>query len=333
MRGNAIADDGTRPDERLMMPSSAPALYDRIGSGYTGTRRPDPRIAAAIGAALGDARTLVNVGAGAGAYEPRDRRVVAVEPSRAMIGQRPTGAAPCIQAVAERLPFRDGAVDASLAVLTIHHWTDQSAGLAELCRIARRRVVVLTWDPGSRGEFWLTTEYFPEILDLDLPRFPSMTVLEQHLGSDSRDPGADSSRLPGRVPRRLLAPARGLPRPRRPRRHVRVLAARSRARSARHRAPDRGPRVRELGGAARRPARARKPRSRLPAGRRRARLAEVSRRSPPGPGGVPARGHGIGASSSYVVNGAGDRARSAPRDGSRGGGPAATPRPRGGTRA
>ena len=165
------------------MPSSAPALYDRIGSGYTGTRRPDPRIAAAIGTALGDARTVINVGAGAGAYEPRDRRVVAVEPSRAMIGQRPTGAAPCIQAVAERLPFRDGAVDASLAVLTIHHWTDQSAGLAELRRVVRRRVVVFTWEPGSRGEFWLTTEYFPEILDLDLPRFPSMAVLEQHLGA------------------------------------------------------------------------------------------------------------------------------------------------------
>jgi SAM-dependent methyltransferase len=165
------------------MPSREPPVYDRIGSGYTGTRRPDPRIAAAIGAALGDARTLVNVGAGAGAYEPRDRRVVAVEPSRAMIGQRPAGAVPCIQAIAERLPFRDGAVDASLAALTIHHWTDQSAGLAELRRVAHRRVVVFTWDPGSRDEFWLTTEYFPEILDLDRPRFASMAVLEERLGA------------------------------------------------------------------------------------------------------------------------------------------------------
>jgi SAM-dependent methyltransferase len=182
-RGDAIAHDGARPDERAMMRSTDPPVYDRIGSGYTGTRRPDPRIAAAIGAALGDARTLVNVGAGAGAYEPRDRRVVAAEPSRAMIGQRPAGAAPCVQAVAERLPFRDGAVDAVLAVLTIHHWTDQAAGLTELRRVARRRVVVFTWDPGSRGEFWLTAEYFPEILDLDRPRFVPMAVLEQSLGA------------------------------------------------------------------------------------------------------------------------------------------------------
>jgi SAM-dependent methyltransferase len=165
------------------MPGSEPSVYDQIGSRYTGTRRPDPRIAAAIGAALGDARTLVNVGAGAGAYEPHDRRVVAVEPSRAMIGQRPAGAAPCIQAVAERLPFRDRAVDASLAVLTIHHWTDQAAGLAELRRVAHRRVVVFTWDPDACGKFWLTTEYFPEILGLDLPRFASMAALERSLGA------------------------------------------------------------------------------------------------------------------------------------------------------
>jgi hypothetical protein len=104
-----------------MKPSGEPPVYDRIGSGYTGTRRPDPRIAAAIGTALGDARTLVNVGAGAGAYEPRGRRVVAVEPSRAMIEQRPMGAAPCVQAVAERVPFRDRTFDASFAILTIHH--------------------------------------------------------------------------------------------------------------------------------------------------------------------------------------------------------------------
>ena len=166
-----------------MTPNTKPPVFDRIGSAYTRARRPDPRIMAAIGAALGDVRTLVNVGAGAGAYEPPDRPVVAVEPSRAMIEQRPTGAAPCIQAVAERLPFRDRAVDASLAVLTIHHWTDQAAGLAELRRVARRRVVLLTWDPDSRGEFWLTTEYFPEILDLDLPRFPSMAALERSLGA------------------------------------------------------------------------------------------------------------------------------------------------------
>jgi SAM-dependent methyltransferase len=163
-------------------PGVEPSVYDRIGRAYTRTRQPDPRIAAAIRAALGDARTLVNVGAGAGAYEPRDRRVVAVEPSRAMVAQRPAGAAPCVRAVAERLPFRDRAVEASLAVLTVHHWQDQAAGLAELRRIAERRVVVLTWDPAFGGGYWLTAEYFPEMLDLDRPRFPTMATLHRWLG-------------------------------------------------------------------------------------------------------------------------------------------------------
>lgn len=158
-------------------------MYERIGLGYTTTRRPDPRIAATISAALGDARTVVNVGAGAGAYEPPDRRVVAVEPSQAMIAQRPTGAAPCIQAVAEHLPLRDQTFDASLAILTLHHWTDQAAGLAELRRVARRRVLVLTWDPVTGGAFWLVAEYFPEILAFDRPRFPSLASLKQRLGA------------------------------------------------------------------------------------------------------------------------------------------------------
>jgi SAM-dependent methyltransferase len=163
-------------------PHTGPPIYDRIGTGYTGTRRPDSRIARTINEALGDARTLVNVGAGAGAYEPRDRHVVAVEPSGAMIAQRPAEAAPCVQAVAERLPLRDRAVDASLAILTVHHWTEQATGLAELRRVARRRVVILTWDFDCGGKFWLTREYFPEILDLDRPRFPSMVTLERRLG-------------------------------------------------------------------------------------------------------------------------------------------------------
>lgn len=165
-----------------MAPDATRPVYDRIGLGYTTTRRPDPRIAAAIGEALGDARTLVNVGAGAGAYEPRDRRVVAVEPSGTMIGQRPAGAAPCVQAVAERLPFRDRAFEASLAILTLHHWTDRTAGLAELRRVARRRVVILTWDPVGGGEFWLIRDYLPEILALDVQRFPSPDSIAENLG-------------------------------------------------------------------------------------------------------------------------------------------------------
>jgi SAM-dependent methyltransferase len=158
-----------------------PPVYDRIGAGYTATRRSDPRIARAIDAALGDARSLANVGAGAGAYEPRDRRVIAVEPSGTMLRQRAAGAASSIQAVAERLPLRSGSVDAALAVLTIHHWTDRVGGLAELRRVARRRVVILTWDPAP-GHFWLTTDYFPEIVALDTPRFPSLADLERSLG-------------------------------------------------------------------------------------------------------------------------------------------------------
>jgi len=100
--------------------------------------------------------------------------MIAVEPSPEMIGQRPSRAAPVVRAVAERLPFVDGAFDAALAVLTVHHWSDRAAGLRELARVARRRAVILTWDPAARDAFWLTSEYFPEILDLDVPRFPTL---------------------------------------------------------------------------------------------------------------------------------------------------------------
>jgi len=133
------------------------ALYDRIGTGYTKVRGEDPRIAAAIDAALGDARTVVNVGAGAGSYEPRDREVTAVEPSEVMIGQRPPGAARVVQASAEALPFADGAFDAAMTVLSHHHWTDQVAGLREMRRVARRAVNFM-WDPAcSLG--WLVDDY------------------------------------------------------------------------------------------------------------------------------------------------------------------------------
>ena len=163
---------------------SVTIVYDVIGTGYVATRRADPRIASVINAALGDAASVVNVGAGAGSYEPADLRVVAVEPSREMIGQRPRGRAPVVQAVAERLPFPDGAFDAALAVLTLHHWDDRGGGLAELARVARR-VVIVTWDPACRGSFWLTTEYLPEIIEFDLPRFPPLAELAGWLGGRS----------------------------------------------------------------------------------------------------------------------------------------------------
>jgi len=159
-------------------------LYDDIGHGYARTRDADPRIAAAIDTALGDARTVVNVGAGAGSYEPRDREVTAVEPSQAMIDQRPPGAAPCVRAPAEALPFADGSFDAALAAMTIHHWDDVARGLAELRRVARARVVVLTWDPEVAAESWLTAEYLPELRKLDLFRFDSPARLAERLGGD-----------------------------------------------------------------------------------------------------------------------------------------------------
>ena len=140
-------------------------LYDSIGKSYTDFRREDPRIAARIRAALGDARTVVNVGAGAGSYEPRDLEVTAVEPSETMIAQRPEGAAPVVRASAEELPFEDGSFDAAMVVLSDHHWRDHDRGLAELRRVARR-VVLLTWDPATVHDFWLVSDYLPCFEDL-----------------------------------------------------------------------------------------------------------------------------------------------------------------------
>ncbi|MCW5834009.1 MAG: class I SAM-dependent methyltransferase [Labilithrix sp.] len=168
-------------------------LYDDIGTDYATVRRADPRIARAIRAALGDAASVVNVGAGSGSYEPVDLDVTAVEPSAEMIRQRPPGAAPCVQAWAESLPFEDGSFDAALAVLTVHHWSDRARGLREMRRVARRRVVVLTWDPATIDAFWMVTEYLPEIADLDLPRFPTLAELEDAL------PSARVTRVP--IPR------------------------------------------------------------------------------------------------------------------------------------
>jgi SAM-dependent methyltransferase len=134
--------------------------YDRIGLGYANFRKPDPRIAARIISALGDARTVVNVGAGTGSYEPTDRIVVAVEPSEQMVKQRPPDAALCIRATAERLPLFDQSFGAAMAILTIHHWSDPVRGLRELVRVARR-VVVFAYEPAVHSTFWLWQEYLP----------------------------------------------------------------------------------------------------------------------------------------------------------------------------
>ncbi|MDX2704886.1 methyltransferase domain-containing protein [Streptomyces sp. PA03-6a] len=140
--------------------------YDRIGATYSHTRRPDPRIAAQIHEALGDAATVINVGAGAGSYEP-PATVLAIEPSSVMIAQRPTGSARALQASAESIPIADDSADAAMALLTVHHWTDLEAGVGELLRIARHRVVILTWDQAVFRRFWLLDEYLPEVAAFD----------------------------------------------------------------------------------------------------------------------------------------------------------------------
>jgi len=157
-----------------------PAAYDTIGINYANLRQPDPRIEAAIGAALGDAVTVLNVGAGTGSYEPTDRAVTALEPSIEMIRQRPAGAAPVIRGFAEDLPFADSAFDAVMAVLTVHHWSDQPKGLAELRRVARGPTVILTFDPAHRG-FWLT-DYLPELIRIDATQMPPMSAYAATLG-------------------------------------------------------------------------------------------------------------------------------------------------------
>jgi SAM-dependent methyltransferase len=144
--------------------SSGP-LYDTIGATYTATRRTDPRIAAQVWAALGGARTVLNVGAGTGSYEPPDRVVTAVEPSTVMRSQRPASTAPCVAATAESLPFEDKHFDAAMAFATVHHWQDPIAGMREMQRVARR-VVVFTCDTSDRAwrrRFWLTRDYLPEV--------------------------------------------------------------------------------------------------------------------------------------------------------------------------
>lgn len=171
----------TTPAEQLKMFGAQ--LYDAIGSAYPATRRTEPQIAARIWDALGDARTVLNVGAGTGSYEPHDREVTAVEPSAVMRAQRPAGAAPCVAAVAESLPFEDQSFDAAMAVSTVHHWRDPVAGLREMRRVARR-VVVFTYDAEDTGwgqRFWLTRDYLPEFADL-LVGWPSLADLTRAIG-------------------------------------------------------------------------------------------------------------------------------------------------------
>jgi SAM-dependent methyltransferase len=157
---------------------SSGQLYDTIGGSYAVTRQTEPRIAAQVWAALGDARTVLNVGAGTGSYEPSDRDVIAVEPSAVMRAQRPAGAAPCVVGSAGRLPFDDQSFDAAMAFATIHHWPDPIAGLQEMRRVARRVVVFTheTIDALWLRRFWLTRDYLPEVGPLHAGR-PALAEL------------------------------------------------------------------------------------------------------------------------------------------------------------
>jgi SAM-dependent methyltransferase len=156
-------------------------IYDELGRGYSAARRTDPRIAAHINEALGGARSVLNVGAGTGSYEPSDRSVTAVEPSAVMIAQRPDHAAPTIQASAEELPFDDDSFDVVMAIFTDHHWSDRAAGLREMRRVACERVLLLNADPAYADSFWLTRDYLPSIASLIPSRYQETGRWRQEL--------------------------------------------------------------------------------------------------------------------------------------------------------
>jgi SAM-dependent methyltransferase len=162
-------------------------IYDRIGTDYASTRHPDPRWVAQIHAKLEGSHSLVNVGAGAGSYEPDFLSVVALEPSDVMIDQRAEGAAPVIRGVAERLPFKYGAFDVALAVLTVHHWRDPARGLAEMRRVARKQVVV-TWDLAVfRQRFWFVRDYLPQAATRE-NALATLAMISNHLPSAAIEP-------------------------------------------------------------------------------------------------------------------------------------------------
>lgn len=162
----------------------ASALYDAIGFGYAQRRRPDERIARQLRSGLRGAAPILNVGAGAGSYEPTDRQVVAVEPSAAMIAQRHPGAAPVVRAVAGSLPFPDRSFEGCMALLTVHHWPDPLAGIAELRRVTRGPIVVLTFDQEVHAQQWIVSEYLPDMAVLD-PALPGPERIARALGGGS----------------------------------------------------------------------------------------------------------------------------------------------------
>lgn len=164
-----------------MSPAHGDVDYDVHGTAYAEVRRADPRITAQLHAALGRARTVLNVGAGAGSYEPGDRYVIAIEPSATMRAQRPSHLAPAIDATAEAIPLSDKSVDASMATVTVHQWSDLTQGLREMRRVTRGPVVILAFDPDRLDRFWLY-HYAPELLAVARRRDPSIERVCQALG-------------------------------------------------------------------------------------------------------------------------------------------------------
>jgi ubiquinone/menaquinone biosynthesis C-methylase UbiE len=161
----------------FMVADSLGRQYDKIGVGYSESRMPEPRWETLIRAALGDATTVLNVGAGTGSYEPPDRSVIALEPSQTMILQRPPASAPAVRGTAEGLPFRDDSFDAALAIFTVHHWPDPARGLAEMQRVSRRQVIV-TWNPALFAErMWLVAEYLPEVYEREATLATEATIV------------------------------------------------------------------------------------------------------------------------------------------------------------
>jgi SAM-dependent methyltransferase len=169
--------------------SAGDANYGAIGQGYAAYRQPDPEIAGFLGGALGGARSVLNVGAGAGSYEPLDREVTAVEPSASMRRQRPAHLPAAIEGVAEKLPFADQSFDASMATFTVHQWNDLAAGLIEMRRVTRGPVAILTCDPLQLHRSWLA-EYAPEMISVEIRRYPLISTIAEALG------GADVVSVP-----------------------------------------------------------------------------------------------------------------------------------------
>ena len=169
--------------------SAGDADYGLIGRGYARFRRPDPRISAKILEALADARSVLNVGAGAGSYEPTDRHVTAVEPSASMRAQRPQNLPMAVEATADELPFPDAHFDASMATFTVHQWPDLRAGLSEMRRVTRGPIVILTCDPQALDRCWLH-DYAPELIAVEAGRYPSIGEIAEAVG------GADIREAP-----------------------------------------------------------------------------------------------------------------------------------------